>query len=82
MRELPPHLKQDVIKNIPEHEICNFKPVLPTNPVTLGFLWNDFIERQENYRSPVVDYEFRTWMGFWSRKLTEYMLQNYAMMLS
>jgi hypothetical protein len=73
VRELPPHLKQDVIKNIPEHEICNFKPVLPTNPVTLGFLWNDFIERQENYRSPVVDYHpGRGWV--FGQKLTEYML--------
>ena len=73
VRELPSSLKQEVIHHIPAHEISNFKPILPTNPVTLGFLWSDFIENPQHYRSSVVDYhQGRGWV--FGKKLTEHIL--------
>ena len=73
VRELPSFLKQEVIKKIPQQEITNFEPLEPTKPCTLGFLWNDFIERPENYSSALIDYaQGRGWV--FGKQLTAHLL--------
>lgn len=56
VRELPGSLKQAVIKTIPAKEIINFIPLQPTQPVTLGFMWNDFIEHASHYNAEDISY--------------------------
>ncbi len=73
VRELPGGLKQEVLKKIPQKEIANFMPTQPTQPVTLGFMWNDFIEQSENYSSALIDYSNgRGWI--YGKQLTALLL--------
>ncbi len=45
IQKLTPSIKLQLLKHIPTHEICDFIPQKPTMPLTLGFLWHDFVEQ-------------------------------------
>ncbi len=75
VRELPSHLKQEVVKKIPSKEIANVVLTQPTQPLTLGFMWNDFIENVENYTSSIIDYSNgRGWI--YGKQLTAHLLKK------
>lgn len=70
---LPARIKRELIQNIPECEIVNFAPRQPTDPLTIGFLWHDFISNPEIARA--VDYTpGRGWV--YGKALTNYLLEQ------
>ena len=70
-------LKQEVIAALPSSEVCDCSIHRPTQPVHLGLLWNDFIEKNENYKSSIVNFhENRGWVI--GEKLTKHILSTHS----
>ncbi|MBI2775367.1 metallophosphoesterase [Candidatus Dependentiae bacterium] len=63
IRALPQALKKPILDTIPAQEICGCSLSAPTSPTHLGFLWNDFIEKDTLYTSSAIGYkEDRGWV--------------------
>jgi hypothetical protein len=77
VRALPQGLKKPILDLIPEKEICSCSLFQPTQPTHLGFLWNDFIEKDTHYTSSTIDYrENRGWV--FGKALTKYILNAHS----
>ncbi|HEX2978459.1 MAG TPA: metallophosphoesterase family protein [Candidatus Babeliales bacterium] len=63
IRALPQGLKKPILDALPAEEICSCSISAPTSPTHLGFLWNDFIEKDNLYTSSAIGYkEDRGWV--------------------
>ncbi len=75
IRGLPKNLKTAILAKIPAAEIVSITPSSPTDAVTNGFLWNDFMEDEKFYDNQFIDHTSgRGWVC--GQRITEHLLSR------